>query len=193
MKVELLRGGRIVFADGRIVERYGRRSTLLLLAYLALFQKRVHLREEIMDILWPDLTPTNARNNLNVALSSLRSLVGAALHTDRYHVQLKIETDVLELERTRNPDRYTGTLLSGFDLPWLNLERMRMEALTLHLLEARGTESDWRRLLAIDPTNETVLRKLLVSLRSAGRPQELLQLYSDFGCWRRYVFSPRSI
>jgi DNA-binding SARP family transcriptional activator len=104
LKVELLRGGRIVFADGRIVERYGRRSTLLLLAYLALFQKRVHLREEIMDILWPDLSPTNARNNLNVALSALRSLVGAALHTDRYHVQLKVETDVLELERTRNPD-----------------------------------------------------------------------------------------
>jgi len=177
LRVELFRGGRLVFADGRIVERYDRRTTLLLLAYLALFQQRIHTRDELTDLLWPDLNPANARNSLNVALSSLRALVRDALHTDRHHVQLKAATDVLELERTRNPDHYTGSLLSGYDLPWLNLERLRLETLALHLLEARGAEADCRRLLTLDPTNETVLRSLLTHLRSEGRTQELLPLY----------------
>lgn len=176
-RVELLQGGRIVYADGKIVNRFDRRTTLLLLAYLALFQRRAHNREELCDLLWPDLSPASARNSLSVALSSLRSLLQGALHADRWEVRLNLMTDVRELERTRNPDLYAGPLLPGFDLPWLNLERLRLETLALQLLEARGTEADCRRLLTLDPTNETVLRHLLIRLRAEGRTGEMLSLY----------------
>jgi len=71
-----------------------------LLAYLALFPNRLHTREELADLLWPDADPDAARVNLRTALSSLRrqleppgDAAGSVLVTDgRTHVRLNAET-----------------------------------------------------------------------------------------------------
>jgi DNA-binding SARP family transcriptional activator len=58
--------------SGATVTRFRSQKFGALLAYLALFPQRVHTREELADLLWPDADPEVARTNLRTALSSLR-------------------------------------------------------------------------------------------------------------------------
>lgn len=46
--------------------------SLSLLKYLLLNHKQNNPREVLMDVFWPEVTPNRARNNLNVAMSSIR-------------------------------------------------------------------------------------------------------------------------
>src|SRR6266487_6070836 len=88
LAIELLGPPRIALAGGILTLRM--RKDLALLAYLAVEQQHPHSRETLVGLLWPDSPEEAARNNLRVALASLRRLLGAAgdafLQADRQHV-----------------------------------------------------------------------------------------------------------
>ncbi|MBC7808680.1 MAG: winged helix-turn-helix domain-containing protein [Akkermansiaceae bacterium] len=67
-----LLGGLRVEVGNDVVTRFRTQKTGALLAYLALHVQRAHSREELADLLWPDIDPEAARANLRSALSSLR-------------------------------------------------------------------------------------------------------------------------
>ena len=55
----------------RLITRFRTQKTGALLAYLAYHGHRLHAREELVELLWPD-DPDTGRHKLSVALSSLR-------------------------------------------------------------------------------------------------------------------------
>jgi predicted ATPase/DNA-binding SARP family transcriptional activator len=152
-RIELFGGLRACKGD-RVIDRFQTRQTASLLAYLAAFPRR-HLREELVDLLWPDADPESGRNRLSQALSWLKAHFGTAgeagggslLLTDRNGVALEtrvIVSDVVEFERgiERAADdeslaqalalyRETG-FLPGFYDDWVLRERERL--LTLFLI-----------------------------------------------------------
>jgi predicted ATPase/DNA-binding SARP family transcriptional activator/class 3 adenylate cyclase len=76
-RIELL-GGLRATRGGEEVRRFRRQKVGVLLAYLAATccadgrSQRVHPRDALIDLLWPDCDPEAGRNRLSVALSSLR-------------------------------------------------------------------------------------------------------------------------
>jgi predicted ATPase/DNA-binding SARP family transcriptional activator len=136
--------------EQRVVNRFRTQKTGLLLAYIAYYPGS-HPREVLAELLWPDSDPTAARQNLNMAVSSLRRQleppgvpVGAVLLSDRFTLQLNPEaysTDVALFqtalrqaarvntvgERVRYlseaVELYEGELLSGFYEEWCVTER----------------------------------------------------------------------
>src|SRR5213079_984270 len=62
----------------RLNERTTRFATLKtgsLLAYLAYYRKKPHLRESLADMLWPDSDPAQGRSRLSTLLSYVRNLL----------------------------------------------------------------------------------------------------------------------
>ena len=73
-RIELL--GQLRASSGDLViTQFGSRKVAALLARLALFPKRVHGREELIDLLWPDADLDTGRNRLRQALFALRRLL----------------------------------------------------------------------------------------------------------------------
>lgn len=144
------------------VSRFRTRRVAILLAYLSLYQSRVHFRDEIGELLWPDSELSVSRRNLRQALLSLRHALepppmpaGAVLQVIQSRLQLSKEslsTDVAEfetlIERAKSTADtearfdlfrqatalYKGELLPGFDEVWVLNERLRMEDLYLYAL-----------------------------------------------------------
>ena len=152
--VEML-GGLKVRMSSRVTNRFRTQKTGALLAYLAYFRERVHPRETLIALLWPDAPPESGRNSLSQALSALRSLLeppgiasGATVIADRFNVGLNPQatrTDVgaFEAALTRangardSNDQYAllleqalalwhGPLLPGFYEPWIPGEQARL-------------------------------------------------------------------
>src|SRR5438552_16994346 len=99
IRTELFGGLRLCLGN-QVVTRFRTHKTGELLAYLAYFRERVHPREILIDLLWPDDDIDAGRHSLSTALSSLRGLLepagsvpdGTVLRTDRYTVGLNRET-----------------------------------------------------------------------------------------------------
>src|SRR5579859_7070704 len=71
-RVEMLGGLRLIRADlPEPITRFALQKAGALLAYLAL-NNRPQPREQLLDLFWPDMDPSAARDNLNTTLSSLR-------------------------------------------------------------------------------------------------------------------------
>jgi DNA-binding SARP family transcriptional activator len=149
-RIELLGWLRAVH-EGPVVARFQMQQTGALLAYLALHPDRPHPRDELMELLWPEVDPQAGRQRLRQALSSLRQQLeprdlpaGSVLLADRATVQLNTEistTDVLEFhaalqagaraagdeERaqrlTEAVELYQGELLPGYFDSWVLQER----------------------------------------------------------------------
>src|SRR5579862_4336940 len=90
-KVKLLGGLQVEHGDRRIT-RFHTYKIGALLAYLA-YDPQPHPRERLIEIFWPEGTPERQRNNLSIALSSLRNQLeppgvsaGAVIVADRYQV-----------------------------------------------------------------------------------------------------------
>src|SRR5262245_34128557 len=104
-RIELLGGLRAVRGE-QVITRFRTHKTGALLAYLAFTPHQTHSREVLIDVLWPDVEIQSGRNNLNLALSSLRRMleppgvpVGAILKTGRLSAQLNpdaVTTDVAD-------------------------------------------------------------------------------------------------
>src|SRR5689334_25034234 len=68
--------------------RFRTRKHLALLVYIAL-ENRTHRRDRLAELLWPNVSVTEARHSLATALSVLRTRVGIeALETSRDQVRL---------------------------------------------------------------------------------------------------------
>lgn len=158
-----LLGGLRLERGSEVVTRFRSQKFGMLLAYLALFPRRVHSREELADLLWPDADVEAGRTNLRTALASLRrqlegpnaapnSVLCAQGHT---HVSLNPEgfrTDVNAFEAalaaaTQTADQkqkaahllvavgqYNGHLLPGCYESWALSERDRLADAHRHAL-----------------------------------------------------------
>jgi predicted ATPase/DNA-binding SARP family transcriptional activator len=152
--VQLL-GGLNANNGEHILTRFRTQRTRALFAYLAYFRRKAHLREALIEWLWPDADIASAQHNLRNALSSLRRQLeppatpaGTVLLTDRLSVQLNpdaLVTDVAQFEAklvkaraaTSTPervrllcdalDRYAGALLPDLYDEWILGERQRLQ------------------------------------------------------------------
>lgn len=196
-----------VVGEEASITRFRTRRVGLLLAYLACFRNRVHYRDEIGELLWPETDPEVIRRNLRQALSSLRHVVeppplppGSILQVQQSRVRLNpdlVETDIGEFDRTmsesrkrsspaeqasllrRAVDLYRGDLLPGFDEDWIVQERLRLEDLYVAAL---------RRLIELGPQVGTAdeatayLRQALEKERlNEDLHVELMRRYLDSG------------
>lgn len=133
-----------------------------MLAYLAFYPSRAHLREELLALLWPEEDPAITRNRLRVALNHLRHHLeppgvasGAVLATDRFSIRLQPQsftTDVMQFEahfsealqtteETQRAQRlqnaveiYRGPLLPDLYEDWMLAERERLAQCYLQAL-----------------------------------------------------------
>ena len=62
--------------DGEAIDAFKSNKVRGLLAYLAVEAQRVHRRDSLAALLWPEWPDKEARTNLRYALSNLRSAVG---------------------------------------------------------------------------------------------------------------------
>ena len=139
------------------VTRFASSRIAALLARLALFPRRAHAREELIELLWPESELDAGRLSLRVALASLRRQLeppdvapGSILIADRSILRLNpiaCRCDVADFEaalktaaRASSPQGkrealdqaialYTGELLPGFYDDWIIEERERLTAL----------------------------------------------------------------
>ena len=142
-RIELL--GQLRASSGdRVLAQFGSRKIAALLARLALYPKRTHGREELIDLLWPEADLDTGRNRLRQALFALRHLLeppGAAevLVVDRTSVRLNpagVSCDAVEFEalvQARDwaaaQALYVGELLPGYYDEWIADDRSRLAAL----------------------------------------------------------------
>jgi DNA-binding SARP family transcriptional activator len=163
---------RVWICGAVVVERPGRRieipagQTRTLFAYLAADRHRAASRSELVDVLWPDETPTGADGNLSALLSRLRKAVGEDLIAGRSELQLLLPFETwVDLEvATEALDRATGCLaaddakaalpashvaalitgrnfLPGASGPWVDSMRHRLDEMFLRAHECSAEAS----------------------------------------------------
>ena len=155
-RIEMLGGLRATRGDV-VVEGFRTRKTGALLGFLA-YQNRSQAREAVIEEIWPDCPSETGRNNLRMALSSLRHTLeveederGIFVRADRFLAALtNVETDVGELESLlrqaataserlplleRALQLYRGPLLSGLYENWIPMAALRVESLVNAALE----------------------------------------------------------
>lgn len=143
--------GRLALSRGeQVVTRFESRKVAALLAYLALFPRNPHSREELIEMLWAEADPDVGLPRFRQALYALRRQMeppgtppGSVLLADRYTVQLNpaaFTCDALDFERLVRQKRiadaralYTGELLPGFYEDWILRERDRLALLAENL------------------------------------------------------------
>jgi hypothetical protein len=150
-----------------VIEHFPSRAVATLAARLGMFPDRVHGREELAELLWPDADPTRAANRLRNALSTLKRLLAtpalsghAVIAADRRGVRANpslLDSDVAEFERhlaARDDEAARaccrGELLPGFYDEWVLDERRRIEALAERMRE----RLDQARHLARSPARQ---------------------------------------
>ena len=125
------------------LSRFPSRAVGLLLARLALRSDHEHAREELVDMLWPEVALEVGRNRLRQALSTLKSLLESeggppVLAADRRNVRVlpgALTCDVLSFEHAaQRGDRaglslYRGPLMPGHYEEWVLEERQRLAGL----------------------------------------------------------------
>ncbi len=145
-RLRLLGGFALDDGSATLVQRLPSRAITLLLVRLALEPERDHGREELIDLLWPDVALDIGRNRLRQGLSALRSvlepsgvLASSVLLADRRTVRLVPGAVSCDVDAFRHAlgrgDRvvaaqlYRGDLLPGFFDEWVLQERQRLAAL----------------------------------------------------------------
>lgn len=159
-------GSMRVLHGAEEITHFRTQKTAVLLAYLACFAHRSHPREELIDLLWPEVDRESGRMSLRTALTALRRQLEVAgvlpddiLLSDRLTVRLSSEailTDVQLFEtamrnsaRAQSPDArvreltiatglYQGPLLRGFYEDWILRERQRLETMFHGALQDLG-------------------------------------------------------
>jgi predicted ATPase len=142
-----------------LLTRFESRRAVALLARLALHPRRVHPREELAELLWPETDPEVGRERLRHVLASLRrqmeppgdASLPALFAPDRLNVAVDpaaISTDVQEFEdlvrRGRHAEAlalYRGELLPGLYDDWVREERDRLTALYEEAQEGAAAQS----------------------------------------------------
>jgi len=182
-----------------------RDGSLWLLAYLACFEEWV-AREELLELLYPEVEPEVARNRLRQLLHRTRGLEWAAgLESDSHSLRWTADCDVrrFRLAFTQGDwaevvRLYRGPLLEGtrsYDLPgfesWLESERENLQAVWRDAvlnhtaqLEQSGDYTQamslLERSLTLDPYAEETLQAYLRSAMKSGQREGALKVYGDF-------------
>lgn len=169
-----------------------------------------HRRDAILAAFWPDADQGRARTSLRNALYSLRRhLEEGAIRTrgaDDVSIDAdKVTTDVagmLDDLADGRPSaalaRYVGELLpalhiaeaGGFE-EWLDVERARVKSLARKAVaqvvdaceksgDVQGAIDAVRRATALDPEDETAIRRLLTLLGRSGDRSQALAVYETF-------------
>lgn len=169
-----------VRVDGRAIARaeWRHRRAAEIVKILALERSHRLHREQIMDALWPDLTPEAAAANLRKAIHFARKTLSAdAITTSGGVLELgsgrDVSVDSVEFEAAaraalRSKDRaaaetaaglYVGELLpEDRYAPWAAGARERLRSLAIETLKVA---SRWEQVLEIDPVDEEAHRVLM--------------------------------
>lgn len=197
----------IEFGDERLWPQAGKTSALLLyLAYRSEWASRV----DVAQLFWRDVTERTARTNLRSLLSRTPSTRAYAenLEVEASRVRWRVATDVAEFQAAVSDGHYAeafgtygGDLLDGFVVEgapgfdeWLAREREALQDgwRTAGLEVSRQLEAsgEWLksaevldRLARTDPFDESLLRRLLVALSNAGKPDRARDEYNRFAAW----------
>lgn len=184
-----LLGGFRVSVDGEPVrpEAWSRRSAVALVTLLALARDRRLHREQVVDALWPDVSPADAGPRLHKAAHFARRALGEAtsgvvLRGDVVTLlpDDEVEVDAVVLERRARAALEAGDAAAaravaeswGGDLlpqdlyePWTEAPRERLRALHVDLLRLAGR---WAEVLELDPTDEEAHLAVARRLARAG-------------------------
>jgi DNA-binding SARP family transcriptional activator len=152
VRIELL-GQLCVRSDRGVINSFRTKKAAALLGYLACHRRRLHPRELLIDVLWPNAELEARRNSFNVTLTRLRQELEAAgvpggiIVSEQAAVYLSpggVTTDVEEFETAlqqaaqtgsdeekrqallRAVDLYQGPLLPGFYENWALIEQQRL-------------------------------------------------------------------
>ena len=185
------------------------RKNIALLVYLLRNNRRAASREQLLALLWADKPEAKARRSLNVALSTLRGMLGEdALETGIDQVRLRPGTVSIDLDQFdehvsagRLPDAIGligGLFLEGLTVSgasdfqdWLEAERKIWRDRSVQLLVRQASvllgsgqhqqATDLARIArTLDPLGEMPLQVLLRALTLAGHRVEALQEFDDF-------------
>ncbi|TMG82463.1 MAG: hypothetical protein E6H74_10780 [Betaproteobacteria bacterium] len=188
-QIQLLGGLRATHGNC-VIAQFPSRPIAMLLARLALQPQRRHAREELIELLWPNVELDVGRNRLRQVLSTLRRLLEppdvppySVLSADRQTIGLTpdaVGSDVREFEqflrqgaRAQALDCYRGDLLPGFLDEWIEDERARLSALYERALARSGDAIEKAR--AHEPP---LLRRDAVPATAAERAPQLHSLPS---------------
>ena len=181
---------------------------LALLAFLALARPgRLHRRDELLAIFWPEFDTERARAALRDSLYFLRRHVGDVIVT-RGSDGVGVDADLLCVDALLFQDAvragraeeavllYEGDLLSGFNSPsapefefWLDNERTRLRRLAADAARAAGDAATerpadatrwYRRALELAPYQESALHGLLDLLERSGDTAGAVATYEAF-------------
>jgi DNA-binding SARP family transcriptional activator len=152
-EIELLGGFCARRRSGEIA-RFRRRKDSELLAYLACFPQNPHSRDELMELLWPEVEPSAGRNRLRQTLASLRRVLepedvpsASVLKADRYTIRLDMAAVSVDVSAFRAALEAAGTaasesaleslltaigiyregFLCGFYQDWIVAERQKLQ------------------------------------------------------------------
>ncbi len=183
-----------LYEDDQPLPELPTRKVKSLFAYLVMRRDRAHPREELAELLWGELGPESARNNLRYALSALRRVLGEHLTIERGWVRFsstRYALDVEAFERLieqgrqaegearleafrRAVELYDGGFLPGFYDDWVLEEQARLEALYVEALDALA-QSPKAELLRSPPlrlSEEAGLKRELARAHYARREPE---------------------
>ena len=100
MRIEIFGGLRVIHGEN-IIDRFRTRKAASLLARLALFPHRAHSREELIDLLWPEMDPEAGRVNLRQTLYSLRHALDckgeSVFESDKSSIRLRADSVVTDV------------------------------------------------------------------------------------------------
>jgi TolB-like protein/DNA-binding SARP family transcriptional activator/Tfp pilus assembly protein PilF len=199
-------------AHGREVQSLlTRPRRLALLAYLAAATpRRLHRRDSLLPLFWPELDQEHARAALRQALHVIRDGLGTDVIVTRGDEEVgldleRVSCDVVAFDRAvaagqsrEALELYHGNLLEGFFIPeagdferWLEAERARLVQAAARsareLLEQSQAEGDvtaaveWaRRAAQLAPHDEELQRRLITLLDRLGDRAGAVESYEEF-------------
>lgn len=196
MRVDInVLGGFSVVVDGQPVaaRAWTRRNAATLVKVLALRPGRRLPREQVIDLLWPDLLLDEAAPRLHKAAHYARSALGvqSAVVLAGDAVSLLPDAEVVvdaELFDSAVSPESAISLYRGDLLPddvyeeWADAERQRLRVRYLGLLRSAGR---WAELLAAEPLDEEAhLRVVQQYVEDGDRSQALRHLEAMAKLWR---------
>lgn len=210
--LRLLGSTELRAADGTALDDViAQPKRLALLAYLAVDQPvRLHRRDSLLLLFWPESDETHARGALSQALSFLRRGLGEGAIASRGVDEVGIDaacitTDVAQFEEQADADHharalavYHGDLLTGLNISgcnefddWLSAERKRLRERAARAARSIAKEAmasgdgssavvASRHALLLEPLDESAARRVLAAYELAGRPALGLAEYDAF-------------
>lgn len=210
--LRLLGGTELTGTDGEsLAPLLAQPKRFALLVQLVLSQpSRMHRRDALLAMFWPELDDERARGALSQALSFLRRTLGDGVVLTRGVEEIgidvdRLDCDVLRFERAvdageheRAVTLYRGHLLDAFHVDecpgfadWLDGERRRLRERAARSARAMAAAADRgsdvsvsvlsaRRALMLAPYDEAALCRLMIAMELAGRRGHAIEEYTAF-------------